>query len=90
MNHAKVLIGLIDTFPTDNPDSKGQGEGEGDKEVDMTGLLAQIRARYRLLCTSVGARARLVAASGGGGEGESGVEGVEGPVKGVDMGMLKY
>lgn len=62
---------------------------------DLAGLLQSVRARYRLLCTSVGARPRLVTAAKDGTDGaETGtaavVEGIEGPMKGVDTRQLKF
>ena len=90
MNHAKVLIDLINQFPTQNtPETV---------EIDLTTLVSNIRARYRLLCASLGVKPRLAAASNtsstpAGGEGEGGgnmVEGVEGPIKGVDTSKLKF
>lgn len=62
---------------------------------DLAGLLQSIRARYRLLCTSVGARPRLVAAARDGTDGSTSasagvVEGIEGPMKGVDTRQLKF
>ena len=87
MNHAKVLIDLINQFPTQNtPETV---------EIDLTTLVSNIRARYRLLCASLGVKPRLAAAptttvnGDGGGEGSM-VEGVEGPIKGVDTSKLKF
>lgn len=48
--------------------------------ADLPRLLSSIRAKYRLLCTSVGARPRLVAAANVSADG--GVEGVVGGVEG--------
>ena len=90
MNHAKVLIDLINQFPTQNtPETV---------EIDLTTLVSNIRARYRLLCASLAVKPRLAAASntsaasnGGEGAGEGNmVEGVEGPIKGVDTSKLKF
>ena len=87
MNHAKVLIDLITQFPTQNtPETV---------EIDLTTLVSNIRARYRLLCASLGVKPRLAAAptttvNGDGGGGGSMVEGVEGPIKGVDTSKLKF
>lgn len=67
---------------------------EDDNGPDLAALMSQIRARYRLLCTGVGARPRLVAASKDGTDGalpSAGVvEGIEGPMKGVDTRQLKF
>lgn len=76
-------------------------------EPDLILLLSSIRARYKLLCSSLGVRPRLVAAAGkdgslgaGGDDEENGdvqvvvsegvVQGIEGPMKGVDTRMLRY
>jgi hypothetical protein len=89
LNHAKVLIDLINQFPTQNTPEAG--------EIDLTTLVSNIRARYRLLCASLGVKPRLAAASNtsttslGGEEGAGNmVEGVEGPIKGVDTSKLKF
>lgn len=61
------------------------------EDVDMAQLLSSIRARYRLLCTSVGARPRLLAAGKDGTQDQSAaVEGIEGPMKGVDTRQLRF
>jgi hypothetical protein len=85
------LIDLINQFPTQNtPETV---------EIDLTTLVSNIRARYRLLCASLGVKPRLAAASnssttstsvGEGGGGGNMVEGVEGPIKGVDTSKLKF
>jgi hypothetical protein len=73
-------------------------------EMDLPSLLSSIRARYRLLCSSLGARPRLTTASNKDGQdGENGyagangaeihggvVQGIEGPMKGVDTRQLKF
>jgi hypothetical protein len=79
-------LDLINSFPTtNNPEAA---------EIDLTALVSNIRARYRLLCASLGVRPRLAAApssgiSNGGEEGMV-VEGIEGPMKGVDTAKLKF
>lgn len=105
---------LINTFPRENPtpssdpnkptpqamvESQTQDNDEGG-EIDLGALLSNIRARYKLLCTSLGVRPRLVAASGSsnttteGNGAEEGmgmvVEGIEGPMKGVDTSKLRF
>lgn len=69
---------------------------DGD-EIDMSSLLANIRARYRLLCSSLGVKPRLTALSATGDGGvldanEVGgiVQGIEGPMKGVNTKQLLY
>jgi hypothetical protein len=79
-------LDLINSFPTtNNPEAA---------EIDLTALVSNIRARYRLLCASLGVRPRLAAApsSGTSAAGEEGmvVEGIEGPMKGVDTAKLKF
>lgn len=71
-------------------------EGQ-EKEVDMATLISTIRARYRLLCTSLNVRPRLnTAANAQGTDGVEGgvqsgvVEGIEGPMKGVDTRQLRF
>lgn len=73
-------------------------------EVDLPALLSSIRARYRLLCSSLGARPRLTTASNKEGQDENNgyaaangaeiqggvVQGIEGPMKGVDTRQLKF
>lgn len=82
--------------------SQAQGEPPDQKEADLPTLLSTIRARYRLLCTSLGVRPRMIAVNDGlGGENGDGsgtgngigtgeVEGIEGPMKGVDTRKLLY
>ena len=92
LNHAKILIDLITQFPTtNNPEAA---------EIDLTALVSNIRARYRLLCASLGVKPRLTAAAGASSNASAGqedgsangnmVEGVEGPIKGVDTSKLKF
>ena len=73
---------------------------------DLPTLLSSIRARYRLLCSSLNVRPRLSATKDGqdttGRAGETGVElpgqdegegvveGTEGPMKGVDARQLRF
>ncbi|KAI9636716.1 uncharacterized protein MKK02DRAFT_45421 [Dioszegia hungarica] len=79
---------------------------QGDTEPDLILLLSSIRARYKLLCSSLGVRPRLLAAAGKDGSSGAGVENdgdvqvvvqtegvvqeIEGPMKGVDTRMLRY
>ncbi|KAL1407611.1 hypothetical protein Q8F55_007044 [Vanrija albida] len=103
--HAQTLLGLIAAFPATNPtpvpDAPIDGETEAQRQEreaalaaapDLPALLSNIRARYRLLCTSVGVRPRLVAAQRDGSAGDGGavVEGIEGPMKGVDTRQLRF
>lgn len=115
LKHAKVLLDLINTFPRTNPtpisdpnkptpQSQVETAAEAEPEVDLGALLSNIRARYKLLCTSLGVRPRLVAAPGtsntsdgvggeqsmNGGGGGMVVEGIEGPMKGVDTSKLRF
>ncbi|BEJ15842.1 hypothetical protein CspHIS471_0504470 [Cutaneotrichosporon sp. HIS471] len=68
--------------------SRGASPAAGG-EVDLEGLLMSIRARYRLLCTSLGTRPRLTAAKDGS-ERAAVFEGIEGPMKGVDTRQLRF
>jgi len=71
------VLNLISTFPTDNPtpvpddqpeqvETAPSSETESTKskeEPDLAVLLERIRARYKLLCSSLGIRSRLAVAS---------------------------
>ncbi|KLT46476.1 hypothetical protein CC85DRAFT_238950, partial [Cutaneotrichosporon oleaginosum] len=70
----------------DAPAPAGRGRSP---DVDLEALLMSIRARYRLLCTSLGTRPRLTAAKDGS-ERAAVVEGIEGPMKGVDTRQLRF
>jgi hypothetical protein len=83
---------LDDAIPETEQGIEG---GKKPDEVDLSSLLANIRARYRLLCSSVGARPRMTVAANGTGEDataqvEGVVPGIEGPMKGVDTKQLLY
>ncbi|GFZ47414.1 hypothetical protein JCM24511_05157 [Saitozyma sp. JCM 24511] len=90
--------------PLAEPNGVGTGAAAAaaaGAEPDLPSLLGSIRGRYKLLCASLGARPRLVAApnqdtaEGGpqgtdtAGEGMV-VEGIEGPMKGVDTRRLRF
>ncbi|ODN95751.1 hypothetical protein L198_04369 [Cryptococcus wingfieldii CBS 7118] len=114
LNHAQVLVELINTFPTINPtqsiNSNAVSEMVDDTpaaDIDLASLLSLIRARYRLLCSSLGTRPRLASATiveanpgsgaaaagrtgSDGGEAEGVVQGIEGPMKGVDTRQLRF
>lgn len=107
-----LLLRLIATFPTTNPTPTTtpgkatveeeivvQVEDKSAAEPDLSNLMSSIRARYRLLCTSVNVRPRLVASDKLGMDAandqddssNSGVvEGIEGPMKGVDTRQLRF
>lgn len=74
--------------------SRGGTPTREQGEVDLEALTSSIRARYRLLCTSLGQRPRLVAAGKDGsvaqGEQAGVVQGIEGPMKGVDTRQLRF
>lgn len=74
--------------------SRGTTPTREQGEVDLEALTSSIRARYRLLCTSLGQRPRLVAAGKDGsvaqGEQAGVVQGIEGPMKGVDTRQLRF
>ena len=102
LGHAKQLLDLIGTFPTLNPSIESGpthnaplARATSPASVDLPTLLGAIRARYRLLCSSLGIRPRLISAKDGqaslgiGTEDGAG-EGVEGPMKGVDTKKLLF
>ncbi|KAH8090850.1 hypothetical protein HD553DRAFT_330412 [Filobasidium floriforme] len=76
-NHIQTLLNLISTFPTDNPTpvpdnssvqpdatmNAGTESLKPQDEPDLAVLLERIRARYKLLCSSLGVRPRLAVAS---------------------------
>lgn len=88
----------------DEPVPARQGTDGETVEVDLPALLSSIRARYRLLCSSLGARPRLATASNKDGQDENNgyagangaeiqggvVQGIEGPMRGVDTRQLKF
>ncbi|KAF8497772.1 DUF1715-domain-containing protein [Russula emetica] len=51
-HHASALLSLIDRFPRKNPRPDDEG-------VDMSAQLRLIRSRYKVMCASLGVRARL-------------------------------
>lgn len=81
-------IAASNSPPAKSP--RGRTPPSGGGEVDLEALLMSIRARYRLLCTSVGARPRLTAARDGSEASTAVVEGIEGPMKGVDTRQLRF
>lgn len=46
-----------------------------EEDVDIVGLMTQIRAKYKVACATLGVRPRLVAATFGGDVVQSGAEG---------------
>jgi len=52
-HHAKVLLGLIKQFPSENPSHKDFAE------LDVLKLLSQTRSRYKMLCSLVGVKPSL-------------------------------
>lgn len=92
ISQARQLIDMISSFPTINPSTSASTtsatpadpsglpapteEDTADDPTDLPRLLSSIRAKYRLLCTSVGARPRLVAAAPAAAS-EMGAEGVD-------------
>ncbi len=106
--HAKHLLELISSFPTTNPSPSDNPAGPPQPGIDsatsstspdLPTLLSQIRARYRLLCSSLGVRPRLVASKDGtaaaGASEQNGTEGgvverIEGRMKGVDTKKLLF
>ncbi|CAE6533702.1 hypothetical protein RSOLAG22IIIB_06328 [Rhizoctonia solani] len=58
IHHAEQLLSLISQFPMTNPPVAPQAE----PQVDIVRLYAQIRSRYKALCSTLGIRPRLVVA----------------------------
>ncbi|WVW79295.1 hypothetical protein I302_101262 [Kwoniella bestiolae CBS 10118] len=110
LNHAQILLSLISTFPRTNPSQPSRPPSEiqpnptatnASSEVDLASLISNIRARYKLLCSSLNVKPRLHVAqivevdpSSGAGTGQSknaSIDGgIEGPVKGVDTRQLRF
>ncbi|WVQ63947.1 uncharacterized protein L199_002104 [Kwoniella botswanensis] len=105
LNHAQVLLSLIHSFPTTNPtptpipsqpNNTGTDEPKAEADLDLANLISNIRARYKLLCSSLNVKPRLqvaqiVEVDPRSGAGASGVEaGSDGPAKGVDTTQLRF
>lgn len=60
---SKALLDLIEQFPMKNPSHADATEPETEDGMDILKLFGQIRSRYKLLCTLVGVRPSLRAAS---------------------------
>lgn len=112
LTHIETLLSLINAFPTFNPTPAPHAQStdpklastadvtsntDTDTDTDLAASLERIRARYRLLCSSLGIRPRLATSQQAGqdeGEGEAGasgvVQGIEGPMKGVDTKLLRF
>ncbi len=104
--HIETLLNLISAFPIYNPseptaltEPAASSANSDSDSSDLAATLERIRARYRLLCSSLGIRSRLATAAtkDGGvdelGEGSGGggvVQGIEGPMKGVDTRLLRF
>ncbi|EUC56831.1 essential protein Yae1, amino-terminal protein [Rhizoctonia solani AG-3 Rhs1AP] len=58
VHHMEQLLSLISKFPLTNPPVAPQAE----PQVDIVRLYAQIRSRYKALCSTLGVRPRLVVA----------------------------
>jgi len=86
-----------------------QASTAANTEIDLPALLSSIRARYRLLCSSLNVRPRLTTAPNKDGQlladgvdvagvgaatndsaTEGVVQGIEGPMKGVDTRQLRF
>ena len=69
--HLSQLLNLIARFPMVNPSSGHPQTSEQqpwttEEEVDIVKLMTQIRAKYKVVCSTLGMRPRLVAATLGG------------------------
>ncbi|KAG9097717.1 hypothetical protein FRC07_010741 [Ceratobasidium sp. 392] len=58
IRHAEQLLSLIAKFPMTNPSTTVE---EGS-QLDIVRLFTQIRSKYKVLCSTVGVRPRLLAA----------------------------
>ncbi|KIK02225.1 hypothetical protein K443DRAFT_677756 [Laccaria amethystina LaAM-08-1] len=54
--HIRNLLELISQFPTINPSA-----ADAASDVDISKLLRQIRSKYKILCSNLGVRPRLIA-----------------------------
>ncbi|KAG8930998.1 hypothetical protein FRC02_003366 [Tulasnella sp. 418] len=76
MTHITHLLGLIADFPLRNPSPDGSGMAPTTSDsghapavtqdpapVDITKMLTQIRSKYRALCSTLGVKPRLRAAT---------------------------
>ncbi|WWD06713.1 hypothetical protein V865_004808 [Kwoniella europaea PYCC6329] len=105
LNHAQVLLSLIHSFPTTNPtptptpsqpNNTGTDEPKAEADLDLANLISNIRARYKLLCSSLNVKPRLqvaqiVEVDPRSGAGASGLDaGLDGPAKGVDTSQLRF
>ncbi|WWC73138.1 uncharacterized protein I206_107104 [Kwoniella pini CBS 10737] len=108
LNHAQILLSLINTFPISNSSQSNFNisqinKEEEEEEIDLINLISNIRARYKLLCSSLNLKPRLQNAQfvqtlpGSGSSGISSTsnyeniqEGIEGPIKGVDTRQLRF
>lgn len=70
MTNVQQLLSLVALFPTSNASSSSTeaqssdaGPSTSAAEVDLSALVERIRARYKLTCSSLGIRPRMVAAS---------------------------
>ena len=66
--HIRYLLDAISQFPQTNP---SQPTSDASEELDIPKLLRQIRSRYKVLCSSLGVRPRLVSAESLDGQGQA-------------------
>lgn len=66
IHNIKILLEAIAQFPRINPSPPGSPpESDPSAEVDIPKLFRQIRARYKVLCATLGVRSSLRAAGTG-------------------------
>ncbi|KAF8893719.1 hypothetical protein CPB84DRAFT_1682878 [Gymnopilus junonius] len=60
--HIRYLLNSISQIPRINPSDTSAHSEEASEELDIPKLLWQIRSRYKVLCSSLGVRPRLLPA----------------------------
>ena len=63
MQHIHHLLELIGQFPRVNPSSASTLKENNEADIDISKLQRQIRSRYKALCSRLGVRSRIRAAS---------------------------
>jgi len=63
MQHIHHLLELIGQFPRVNPSSASTLKENNEADIDISKLQRQIRSRYKALCSCLGVRPRIRAAS---------------------------
>jgi hypothetical protein len=87
MHHIRQLLNLVSKFPKTNPSPSNGGEKDEDAEpspssedrYDLSRQLAQIRSRYKALCSNLGIKPRPFILSTAATGGTSNADSDEGP-----------